>query len=68
MKIDCRVVANRKYIEVNIHAENTTIDLGWHNKQQAKELRDLLTSAIEDIDYYINDCALGSAGKAGEQP
>jgi hypothetical protein len=66
MKIEFRVMRNKRYIELKIHEENTTIDLGWHDKQQAKEFRDLLASTIEDIDYYINDGALGSAGKGGE--
>lgn len=65
MKIETRVVA-LKYIEVKIHAESTTIDLGWHDKQQAKELRDLLLSVTEDIEVFVDEVALESAGKGGE--
>ena len=64
IKLQTRVYS--KYFELKILLDGTTIDLGWHDKQQAKELRDSLLSVTEDIEVFVNEVALESAGKGGE--
>ena len=64
IKLQSRVYS--KYFELKILLDGTTIDLGWYDKKQAKELRDSLLSVTEDIDDFVNEVALESAGKVGE--
>jgi len=62
IKLQTRVYS--KYFELKILLDGTTIDLGWYDKKQAKELRDSLLSVTEDIDDFVNEPVV--AGKGGE--
>jgi hypothetical protein len=64
IKLQTRVYS--KYFELKILLDGTTIDLGWYDKKQAKELRDSLLSVTEDIEVFVNEVALESAVKGGE--
>jgi hypothetical protein len=52
MNIETRIVG-KKFIEVKINADSTSIDLGWHDKKQAEDLREVLKDAVENLDYFI---------------
>ena len=60
MAIETRIVGGKKFIEVKINADSASIDLGWHDKKQAEELREVLKEAIENLDYFIFESHFGA--------
>ena len=59
MKIKATKVAELEYIDVEVTALNTKISLGWHTKEQAAELRDMLLSVVDDLSGFIEERPFG---------
>ncbi len=60
MVIETRIVGGKKFIEVKINADSAIIDLGWLDKKQAEDLREVLKEAVEHLDYFIFESHFGS--------
>ena len=52
MKIKTRETCG-KYIEVIIECNNTTIDLGFNNKEEALNLLSIFRQVCDDLESYL---------------
>lgn len=59
MKIKATKVAGLDYIDVEVIAMATKISLGWHDKEQATGLRDMILSVADDLSGFIEDKPFG---------
>lgn len=59
MKIEATKVADLDYMDVEVMALCTKISLGWHDKEQATELRDMLLSVTDDLSGFIEQRPFG---------
>lgn len=53
MRIEVSRTYCRKFIELEISEQNTTIDCGPYNKDEIKEIKENLKDAINEIDEFL---------------
>ena len=57
MIIETRVIRGGKgaFLEVKAKFENTEVDLGWHDENQARKLLQSLEEAIDEISSFLEE-------------
>lgn len=48
-------IKGKNFLEVKLSCNSTEVDLGWHNKDQARELAQKFEEALDDIQSFLEE-------------